>query len=39
VEFKTLGFLKGFSKQNGKIKPLSGDTFLVRVNQRAVLQQ
>lgn len=30
VQFKTLGFLPGYSKQFGEIKPLSGDTFLVR---------
>lgn len=29
VEFKTLGFLPGFSRQYGQIKPISGDTFLV----------
>lgn len=30
VSFKTLGFVQGSSRQFGQIKPLSGDTFLVR---------
>eukprot|EP00882_Tetradesmus_deserticola_P030072 GHRQ01033731.1.p1 GENE.GHRQ01033731.1~~GHRQ01033731.1.p1 ORF type:complete len:230 (+),score=61.77 GHRQ01033731.1:960-1649(+) len=30
VTFKTLGFIPGYSRQYGTIKPLSGDTFLVR---------
>jgi hypothetical protein len=30
VTFKTLGFIPGYSRQFGTIKPLSGDTFLVR---------
>jgi hypothetical protein len=29
VTFKTLGFIPGYSRQYGTIKPLSGDTFLV----------
>jgi hypothetical protein len=30
VEFKTLGFLPGRSRQVGTIQPVTGDTFLVR---------
>jgi hypothetical protein len=30
VSFKTLGLVAGSSRQYGQIKPLSGDTFLVR---------
>ena len=29
VTFKALGFLPGFSRQYGTIKPVSGDTFVV----------
>jgi hypothetical protein len=35
VTFKTLGFLPGYSRQYGTIKPLSGDTFLVREAEAA----
>jgi hypothetical protein len=34
VTFKTLGFIPGYSRQYGTIKPLSGDTFLVRQQQQ-----
>lgn len=31
VDFKTLGFLPGYSRQFGEINPISGDTFVVSV--------
>jgi hypothetical protein len=36
VEFKTLGFLPGYSRQFGEIEPISPDTFIVRPLQPAV---
>lgn len=32
VEFATFGFLTGYSKQSGEIKPISGDTFLLTID-------
>ncbi len=29
VEYKTLGFLPGYSRQFGEIEPISPDTFIV----------
>lgn len=29
VQYKTLGFLPGYSRQYGTIQPVSGDTFIV----------
>ncbi|GIL44491.1 hypothetical protein Vafri_1944 [Volvox africanus] len=31
VEYKTLGFLPGFSLQNGTIEPISADTFILNL--------
>jgi hypothetical protein len=36
VQFKTLGFIGGYSRQYGTINPISGDTFIVSTSQLAV---
>ena len=29
MEFRTMGFLPGYTKQYGQLEPISGDTFVV----------
>ncbi|KAG2440887.1 hypothetical protein HXX76_003741 [Chlamydomonas incerta] len=37
VQYKTLGFLPGYSRQYGTIEPVSGDTFILNITEGEIM--